>query len=241
MHLPFCKRKCLYCDFPVIALGKAAGEATPSPAIAAYVDALVAEIAATPAQDPAPLLSVYFGGGTPSLTPPALVERLLHALDHAYGLAPGAEISFEADPGTFDAARLRAYLSLGINRLSVGVQAFQDDLLQRCGRSHGVAEVHAAVEAVHAAGVPAWSLDLMSGLPGLERVAWAASLEAAIAAAPTHVSVYDLQVEPGTPFARTYRPGSEALPGDDAAAAMFCQASDRLHRAGDARRGARRG
>ncbi|KAL6770625.1 HEMN1 [Auxenochlorella protothecoides x Auxenochlorella symbiontica] len=232
VHLPFCKRKCLYCDFPVIALGRAVDNAAPVPAIEAYVESLEREIAATPAQNPHPLQSVYFGGGTPSLTPPPLVERLLHALERAYGIAPGAEVSFEADPGTFDAGRLRSLQALGVNRLSVGVQAFQDDLLRRCGRSHSVAEVHAAIEAIHAAGVPAWSLDLMSGLPGLDPGAWAASLEAAVAAAPTHVSVYDLQVEAGTPFAAMYRPGHEPLPSDDAAAAMFGQASECLRGAG---------
>lgn len=197
VHLPFCKRKCRYCDFPVVALGRdagGAGSATPPPAMADYVEAVLREIRATRRQNAAPLRSVYFGGGTPSLVPPGELARVLGLVREGLGLAPDAEVSLEADPGTFDAARLRDYAAAGVNRVSLGVQAFQDDLLRLCGRSHGAADVHAAIADVRAVGLGAWSLDLISGLPHLTRPAWRDSLAAAVAAAPPHVSVYDLQV-----------------------------------------------
>jgi oxygen-independent coproporphyrinogen-3 oxidase len=234
IHLPFCKKKCLYCDFPVIAVGSRPGDEQVQDSMAAYVDALCREIAATRRLNPpdAPLRTLFFGGGTPSLLPPAQLERLVTAVERAYGLAPDAEVSIEADPGTFGAAALRTYRSLGVTRVSVGVQAFDDALLSACGRAHDLADVYKAIEAVYAAGVPSWSLDLMSGLPGLTPEGWRAGLEAALDAAPPHLSVYDLQVEEGTPFAKLYRPGAAPLPSDGAAAGMYCEASQVLRGAG---------
>jgi oxygen-independent coproporphyrinogen-3 oxidase len=265
VHLPFCRRKCFYCDFPVEAIGGGGGKSNgappssssspPDPAatsrraadrIRAYVDLVVREIHATarllgPERGgsrvvaPAPaavsdelLDTVYFGGGTPSLVPPALVAEIVATLDARFGVAPGAEVTLEADPGTFDAARLREYCAPrgggargggngggggggpGVTRVSVGVQAFQDALLEACGRSHSLRDVREAVAAVRAAvddpacGLRSWSLDLICGLPGLSREAWADSLAQAVATGAGHVSVYDLQVEEGTPFARWY-------------------------------------
>lgn len=106
---------------------------------------------------------VYFGGGTPSLVPPHLISTILTTLRNTYGIDPNAEITLEADPGTFDAARLGAYMDVGITRFSVGVQAFDDTLLEACGRAHGLAEVEAALEALQVAGVANWSMDLISG------------------------------------------------------------------------------
>ncbi|KAF8067246.1 hemW [Scenedesmus sp. PABB004] len=262
VHLPFCKRKCFYCDFPVEAVGLEGAEkprAQPEAAarrpgacarrlgtrdrMAAYVDLVVREIRATAPLGGAPLETVSFGGGTPSLVPPALLEELLGALRAQFGIAPGAEVSLEADPGTFDAAQLAAYRALGVTRLSIGVQSFQQDLLAACGRSHSLADVRAAVEAVRGAGLPSWSLDLISGLPGLDLAGWRHSLEQAIAAGPDHVSVYDLQVEEGTPFDRWYGSGGRgrgrgrgggggALPEEPEAAAMFELASSLLTAAG---------
>jgi putative oxygen-independent coproporphyrinogen III oxidase len=234
VHLPFCKRKCLYCDFPVIAVGGRAPDGRVAADIAAYVDLVLREISASARLNPpdAPLTSVYFGGGTPSLVPPALLEALVTALDRAFGLAVGAEVSLEADPGTFSAAGLRSYLALGVTRLSVGVQSFDDALLAACGRAHDAADAWRAVEAVHAAAPRSWSLDLMSGLPGLTEPGWAATLAAALDAGAPHLSVYDLQVEPDTPFGRMYRAGEAPLPPDAAAARMFEEASGTLRAAG---------
>lgn len=233
VHLPFCKRKCSYCDFPVIAVGRDLAQAPHTQdSMQRYVEMVVQEIAASRRLNRQPLQSVFFGGGTPSLISLPLLEQLLAALDRQFGLAAGAEVSIEADPGTFDAARLRAYMGMGVTRVSVGVQAFQDELLALCGRAHDVADALRAVEAVHAAGVPSWSLDLMSGLPQLTEVMWGQSLERALDAAPHHLSTYDLQVEEGTPFARRYSPGEAPLPSDESAAAMYRQASRALTTAG---------
>ncbi|GIL72807.1 hypothetical protein Vretimale_4490 [Volvox reticuliferus] len=232
IHLPFCKRKCFYCDFPVEAVGRDPTAPKVEARMRAYVDTVIREMEATRRLGTGTLRTVFFGGGTPSLLPPSLLELLLNALNAQFGLAPDAEVSLEADPGTFNVQRLRQYRQLGVTRLSVGVQAFQQELLEACGRGHDLPDVLAAVEAVHAAGMPSWSLDLISGLPGLTAEAWRYSLQRAVEAAPDHVSVYDLQVEEGTPFERWQRAGQLRLPPDDAAVEMYGEASELLRAAG---------
>ncbi|EFJ52010.1 hypothetical protein VOLCADRAFT_42214, partial [Volvox carteri f. nagariensis] len=235
IHLPFCKRKCFYCDFPVEAVGRdvSAPSAWEVEArMRSYIDTVLREIGSTRRIGSGPLTTVFFGGGTPSLVPPPLLALLMESLDARFGVAANAEVSLEADPGTFDVERLRQYRQLGVTRLSVGVQAFQQELLEACGRGHDLADVVAAVDAVQAAGMPSWSLDLISGLPGLTAEAWRHSLQRAVAAAPDHVSVYDLQVEEGTPFSRWQRAGRLRLPPDDAAVEMYGEASELLRAAG---------
>lgn len=210
VHLPFCKRKCRYCDFPVVALGRAspavgaAASAVPE-SMQRYVAALLAEIHAQPVElgasasssDSPALQTVYFGGGTPALVPPHLLGNILDTIVSRFGIAGGAEITLEADPGTFDAATLRRWRDLGVNRLSLGVQSFESELLARCGRSHSAGQVLAAIDAVSASSIDSWSLDLMAGLPGLSLETWRATLEHAILARPDHLAVYDLQVGRG--------------------------------------------
>ena len=133
LHLPFCHRRCFYCDFPVVPLGDRADGAR-SPSIAAYLQLLLAEIAHAPLGPP--LATVYFGGGTPSLLSPEQIGRLLAALRQRFGLAPGAEVTLELDPASFDQQRLAAYLALGVNRVSLGGQSFDDTVLARLGRRH---------------------------------------------------------------------------------------------------------
>ena len=125
IHLPFCKRRCYYCDFPVSVIGSKADSA-PSQAMLDYIELLRQEITSTPRQSQSQLQTVYFGGGTPSLIPPALLSQVLQTLRDMYGISPTAEVSMEADPGTFDAARLREYMQLGVNRFSIGIQSFQE-------------------------------------------------------------------------------------------------------------------
>ncbi|GIL43165.1 hypothetical protein Vafri_964 [Volvox africanus] len=232
IHLPFCKRKCFYCDFPVEAVGRDTTAPKVEARMRAYVDTVLREMERTKRLGTGTLRTVFFGGGTPSLLPPSLLELLLNALHDRFGLAPDAEVSLEADPGTFDVQRLRQYRQLGVTRLSVGVQAFQKELLEACGRGHDLPDVVAAVEAVQAAGMPSWSLDLISGLPGLTAEAWRYSLQRAVEAAPDHLSVYDLQVEEGTPFDRWQRVGRLRLPPDDAAVEMYSEASELLRAGG---------
>jgi len=239
VHLPFCVRKCRYCDFPVHALGP---EAAPiggreAPAIVnEYVSTLLKEVRATaPVAGAPPLATIFFGGGTPSLVPPADVGRIVGELKDRFGLADGAEVSLEADPGTFDAAKLAAYMAAGVNRFSIGVQSFDDAALAAAGRSHTAADARAALAAVRAVGAPSWSLDLICGLPEVSDDTWSATLDEAIAAGPHGVSVYDLTLEPGTPFARAAAAGALALPDDDAGAAMLATAGEKLAAAGLAR------
>ncbi|KAK9866174.1 hypothetical protein WJX84_010459 [Apatococcus fuscideae] len=138
----------------------------------------------------------------------------------------------EADPGTFTAESLSAYMRSGVNRFSVGIQAFQQSHLERCGRSHDLHDVQAALGLMQQAQPASWSLDLISGLPHLSMEDWRESLEAAIAAQPPHISTYDLQIEDKTPFARLYRPGDAPLPADSEAADMYRLASSLLCEAG---------
>lgn len=230
LHIPFCRRRCFYCDFPISVIGDQAQGET-SPAIAHYLEVLCQEIRVTPAAG-IPLKTVFFGGGTPSLLAPAQVEQVLTTLDHRFGLESEAEISMEIDPGTFTLEQLQGYLQVGVNRLSLGVQAFQPELLAICGRSHGLKEIEIAIALIQQAGCNHFSLDLISGLPQQTLEQWHASLEAAIALAPKHLSCYDLVVEPGTVFGKRYQPGCQPLPTDELTAQMYRLARQTLTSAG---------
>ena len=129
LHIPFCRRRCFYCDFPIVTVGDR--ERTADAASEAYAELLVREIMASPAGDAAgrPLASVYFGGGTPSLMPPRLLARIMRTLRERYGLARELECTLEMDPGTFDAQKLAAFLEAGVTRVSLGVQSFDQALL----------------------------------------------------------------------------------------------------------------
>jgi oxygen-independent coproporphyrinogen-3 oxidase len=164
---------------------------------------LLREVAATRpvSDDGVPLETIFFGGGTPSLVPPRLVAAVLDALRGRFGISACPEVSIEMDPGTFDAAKLRDLVGAGVNRVSLGVQAFQEGLLRACGRAHGLREVHEAVGIVAGCeGLQNWSMDLISSLPNQTQEMWEESLRCTIDARPTHVSVYDLQIEQGTKF-----------------------------------------
>ncbi len=198
-----------------------------------YVDYVLQEIAATATRVAAvPLKTVFFGGGTPSLLPAPELTRILTALDGTFGIAAGAELSLEADPGTFDARQVADYKALGIERISLGVQAFQDELLELCGRSHRSADIGVAVELLRRGGIENVSLDLISGLPHQTLGQWQASLAGAIALGPEHISCYDLIVEAGTAFSKQYRPGERPLPDDERAAGMYRLARETLVAAG---------
>lgn len=230
VHIPFCRRRCFYCDFPVSVVGDRRNGSN-SGTIAQYLDVLCQEILACPTQG-LPLQTVFFGGGTPSLLTPEQLGRILGVLDRQFRIQSDAEIAIEMDPGTFDLPQLQSYRLVGVNRVSLGVQAFQNSLLQQSGRSHTVEEVYAAVECLQQAGIVNWSLDLMSGLPYQTLEHWQESLAQAIQLAPTHLSTYDLTIEPGTPFSRQYRPGDRPLPSDEITADMYRLAHQQLTQAG---------
>ena len=230
LHIPFCRRRCYYCDFPVSIVGERTRGDT-SGTICQYVEVLCQEIAVTPALGQ-PLKTVFFGGGTPSLLSVGQLTRILEAIYKRFGISSSAEISMEMDPGTFDLNQLHGYCAAGVNRVSLGVQAFQPELLQVCGRSHTVTDIWAAVEMIRQVGIPDLSLDLISGLPHQTLEQWQASLEAAIAIAPTHISIYDLTVEAGTAFGRYYQPGVQPLPSDETTVQMYRQGRQVLTSAG---------
>ncbi|HAG84858.1 MAG TPA: coproporphyrinogen III oxidase, partial [Cyanobacteria bacterium UBA12227] len=167
------------------------------------------------------LKTVFFGGGTPSLLSVEQLERILDTLEKNLGIAGGAEISMEIDPGTFSKEQIQGYRKAGVNRVSLGVQAFQDELLAICGRSHQLKDIFAAIELLRQVEVSEFSLDLISGLPHQTLHHWQDSLETAVNLAPTHISCYDLTVEPVTAFARQYVPGKTPLPTEDTTAQMY--------------------
>ncbi len=222
VHFPWCVRKCPYCDFNSHTLGKELPER-------AYVDALIKDF-----QQQLILLrgrkieTVFIGGGTPSLISPSEIQRLLEALRVSGALSEKAEITLEANPGTLDESYFPAYLAAGVNRLSIGVQSFEDNLLKNIGRIHSVAQVHSAVSGAQKAGFERINLDLMYGLPGQTLAGSGADIEQALAAGVSHLSVYQLTIEANTEFA--VRP--PVLPDSDQYWAMHEQAQSLLATAG---------
>lgn len=231
VHIPFCKRRCFYCDFPITVLGDNSIN-NYSPWQREYVNFLCKEILATPAHNTGNLRTIFFGGGTPSLLAIEGFTIILKTLEQHFGISKNAEISVEIDPATFDFATLKEYQKLGVNRLSLGVQAFQDNLLEACGRTHRVTDIYQSVDWINQAGFENWSLDLISGLPHQSFEDWEESLIKSIDLQPKHLSCYDLVLEPTTVFGKKYEAGDNPLPPDDITARMYCFASEKLGEAG---------
>ncbi|MFH6600272.1 radical SAM family heme chaperone HemW [Ectopseudomonas khazarica] len=194
IHIPWCVRKCPYCDFN----SHAAGPTLPEEE---YVDALLADLDSDlqHAHD-RPLTSIFFGGGTPSLFSDRALGRLLEGVERRIAFADDIEITLEANPGTFEQAKFKGYRSLGINRLSIGVQSFQEAKLKALGRIHNGDEAIRAADMARAAGFDNFNLDLMHGLPEQSIEDALFDLRTAIAQAPTHLSWYQLTMEPNTVF-----------------------------------------
>lgn len=219
IHIPWCLRKCPYCDFN--SHEWRSGE-VPVPE-AEYIDALVADLdAALPLVWGRPVHSIFIGGGTPSLFSPAAIDRLLADVRARLRLEPGCEITLEANPGTFERERFRAFRAAGVTRLSIGVQSFDDAQLRALGRVHDRAQAIAAVEEA-AQAFEHFNLDLMYALPGQDLAGLDADLDQALALQPPHLSVYHLTIEPNTFFARH----PPALPEDDIAYAMLDRITER--------------
>ncbi|MBQ8953383.1 MAG: radical SAM family heme chaperone HemW, partial [Clostridia bacterium] len=187
IHIPFCKRKCAYCDFTSYP-GK-------TDLIPAYLDQLAEEMRASAASyGPMAADTVFLGGGTPSLLTGDQMKRLMDDVRRHFAVSPGAEITAEANPGTVDAEKLVAFREAGLNRLSLGVQAFDDGLLRALGRIHTAREAEEAVRLAAEAGFENLSLDLMYALPGQRMAQWLATLEAALRLPIRHISCYSLIV-----------------------------------------------
>jgi len=222
VHLPWCVRKCPYCDFNSHELRGALDEA-------AYIEALMRDLAHDVAGvGEREVQTIFFGGGTPSLFAPEHIARLLTKVRDIIGVAPNAEITLEANPGTIDVARFRGYRDAGVNRLSIGIQSFDPDKLAALGRIHGRDEALNAAAAARAAGFDNFNLDLMYGLPSQTLEQAVADLDAALAQTPTHLSVYQLTLEPNTAF-YAHPP---RLPDDDTLWAMQEALQTRLRNRG---------
>lgn len=225
IHVPFCAKKCAYCDFA----SYAGCEAWVDP----YFDALAGEIAAwADTLCEYQVHSVFFGGGTPSLVDAAHIVAALTALRRRAEFSQDAEITLEANPGTLDRAKLDAYLRGGVNRLSLGVQSFDAQELKRLGRIHTPEMAEAAVDMARAEGFENISVDLMYALPGQSMDSWNRTLTRALALPVQHISAYSLIVEADTPLEAWVRAGQMQVPDDDAAIAMQRCALDRLSGAG---------
>jgi putative oxygen-independent coproporphyrinogen III oxidase len=214
VHWPFCLSKCPYCDFNSHVRHAAIDEAR-------FVRAFAAEIAATAGRAPGRTVStIFFGGGTPSLMAPSTVAAILAAIARHWTIAADVEVTLEANPTSVEATRFRGYRAAGVNRVSLGVQALDDAALAALGRLHSVREALDAV-AIARGIFPRYSFDLIYARPGQTPQAWRAELDRAIAEAAEHLSLYQLTIEPDTPFARLHAAGKLGIPDGDTARALY--------------------
>lgn len=221
IHLPWCVRKCPYCDFNSHAAGQ-----IPE---AAYIGALLADLErALPEIWGRRVHSVFLGGGTPSLFSPDGIDRILAAVRALTPLVPGAEITLEANPGTVEATKFKGFREAGVTRLSLGIQSFNPRHLRALGRIHDDAEARRAAE-LAATHFETFNLDLMYALPGQTLAEASADIDSALAFAPPHLSAYHLTLEPNTPFGHT---APQGIPDDDLAADMQAAIEARLADAG---------
>ncbi len=222
VHFPWCVKKCPYCDFNSHTLRDELPER-------AYVDALIQDLQQQLTSLPERMIqTVFMGGGTPSLISPAEIKRMMEALKNSGRLENGAEVTLEANPGTLDETFFEDYLRAGINRLSIGVQSFDDDALRKIGRIHGAEQARSAISRAKQAGFERINLDLMYGLPGQSVEDSGRDIEMALSQEVDHLSVYQLTIEPNTEFA-VHTPG---LPDSDQYWAMHERAQSMLHAAG---------
>ena len=228
VHLPWCIRKCPYCDFNSHALRPEVDAAAQE---RRYVDALLADLEASlPLVWGRPVVSVFFGGGTPSLFSPEAIARLIEGIRARLPLAPACEITLEANPGTFERERFAAFRAAGVTRLSVGVQSFNDAHLKALGRVHDGAQARAAL-AEAARAFDTFNLDLMYALPGQSLAELEQDVRSALSFAPPHLSIYHLTIEPNTVFAKH----PPRLPEEDVAWDMLDRITELTDQAGMAR------
>lgn len=213
IHIPYCRQKCRYCDFPSYACQE--------PSMPRYTDALIAELHAAASQVHAPVETVFIGGGTPSILPAPLLNKLLNAVHTHYELTPDVEFTSEANPGTLTSEWLDAAVTGGVNRLSMGMQAYQPELLRTLGRIHTHDDVLTSVRLARDYGIRNLNLDLMFGLPGQTPAMWRETLHAALDLQPEHLSCYGLIPEEGTPLKADLDAGRLTLPDEDEERQMY--------------------
>jgi len=225
IHVPFCMRKCAYCDFTSVEIGER------TPRIAEYAEGVLAQLDSARTSAPiGPLKTLYLGGGTPTAIGDALPD-LIDSIVSRVGLGPDAEVTCEANPDAFDQALSRELVRVGVTRISVGVQSFDDEVLKVLGRIHDAARARTAVEVAIASGVDV-SMDLICGVPGQSRESWTRTLNEAVSLGVGHMSVYPLSIEPRTPLHASLEAGVFKAPDPDEAAWMMVEASRLLEAAG---------
>lgn len=234
VHVPFCTRRCYYCDFNTYTLDRRA--------VVTYLDALAKEIELVRSEldkqgaiqdgDKGAFDTLFIGGGTPTCLSGKDLKTLVGRVKDAFPLKVDAEITSEANPGSSNTDKFKSLREAGVNRLSLGVQSFDDGLLSRLGRTHTATEAVQAFEAAREAGFDNINLDLMFALPGQTKAMWKKSLLRTVQLAPEHISCYSLIVEDGTPFGRAYEKGRLTLPDEDDEYDMYQAAIDLLGEAG---------
>ncbi len=216
IHVPFCIKKCLYCDFTSYPLS--------GPAVKSYLESLIREInlyGTALADEDKIITSIFFGGGTPTTLPAASFKTVLNAVRSSFFLAAGCEVTVEANPGTVDGACLTELRQAGVNRLSIGVQSFHDRLLGVLGRIHSAAQAVQAVQLARKAGFDNLNLDFIFGIPGQTNHDWRETLHRAVEIAPEHIAAYSLQLEEGTPLAQAAERGAICVCPEETELTMY--------------------
>jgi len=219
IHIPFCHRRCFYCDFAVVPLGNRIDpiNGNGSRTVKEYLNYLYKEILSI--KHKSSLSTIYIGGGTPSILDPEQIKNLINLFKDNYGVDYGAEITMEVDPASFNKDDLHGFIKAGINRFSLGAQSFNNDILQKAGRRHSSADVEKSClwlkKAFNSGIIKSWSLDLIQNLPLSGFREWQEDLKKTINFSPPHISIYDLSIEDGTVFRKFLDKGTLNLPSDD--------------------------
>lgn len=227
VHVPFCKRKCPYCDFKSIEAARA-----PEDRFAGCLLSELEKVSRKEGLQGSLLRTLYFGGGTPSILSPEVVARIIHSVRSAFKAAEEPEVTLEANPDTIDLEKLAAFREAGATRLSIGFQALDDRHLVLLGRAHTAEAALNALANARKAGFDNTGIDLMFAIPGQTLSDWSATLEKAAALRPEHISLYGLTIEEGTPFHGRYAKGKEGLPTEEDEARMYLMAREALTKAG---------
>jgi len=219
IHIPFCIKKCIYCDFFSVSYDE--------PTVNKYIDALCKELHMK--KDTAGTLrSIYIGGGTPALLSDKCFGQLFMCLKDNYNLSSDIEITVEANPGTINRSKIDAIISLGVNRLSIGVQSFNDNELKTLGRIHDSEDAFRSIETIKITGMKDFSIDLMYGIPGQTMDSWRNSISKAVKLLPAHISTYELTPEEHTPFFKLLETHKVSMPDEELILEMYNHAIDYL-------------
>ena len=219
VHIPFCHRRCFYCDFAVIPLGNNIDslKGNGSKTIQEYLNFLNKEILSI--KHKSPLSTIYIGGGTPSILNPLQIKNLINLFNDNYGIDYGAEITMEVDPASFTQEDLQGFINAGINRFSLGAQSFNNQILKQAGRRHSKKDIEKSCiwlkKAYDYGLIKSWSLDLIQNLPSSSNKEWQEDLEKTLNYSPPHLSIYDLTIEDGTVFKKLVDSGKLSLLNDD--------------------------